>query len=70
MDVSAKTGDPSSLHSQSRMKEYSTAILVIFLHTYELNPFKTLGFYGRFKTWAYCGFLTENTRLCSFLINF
>lgn len=52
------------------MKEYLTAILVIFLHTYELNPFKTLGFYGRFKTWAYCGFLTENTRFCSFLINF
>lgn len=45
-------------------------ILVIFLHTYELNPPKMLGFYGRVKRWVYCGFLIESTRLCSFLIHF
>lgn len=52
----AKSGDPSSLHSERRMKGYSMAILAIFPHTYELNPSKTSGFYGRFKRGYTMGF--------------
>lgn len=70
-----------SVFSQSETLAYSCSleqilfhnlILVIFLHTSELNPFVMVGFYARFKIRADWKFLTEYPRtvkLYSFLIS-